>query len=378
MENGMKTRITSRHQPRAAAAAVAAICVLAAGSATAGGTISFGEDKSVSLGLALRDSFTSVSHGAPSGSRSSDFSLESVSLMVSASMSKNIKAYFSTDRDGAGNVKVKDAFAQFDIMPEFNIIAGRMLPPTDRANLDGPYYQIAWAYPGVVSQYPGVAFGRDDGILAWGKLMDKKIVYSFGAFEGRNHVNTPTTSNQDGKLLYAGRVAVNFWEPEPAPLYFSCSALCGKDVFTVALVGLSQSQGVGTSTISDSYKAWNVDGVLEKSLSAGTVTLNGAYYKYDVDETAALADGAVTPGKAAMFVGAFLFPQKVGWGKFQPYYRYQKFEADGAFPDTKQSDIGLNYIIDGPNAKISAEFTKKEVTALADQKMFVVGLQLQF
>lgn len=375
----MKTKTTLPYQRRVVTTAVATLCTLAAGSAVAGGTISFGEDKSIGVGLALRDSYTSITNGAPSGSRSGDFSLESISLMVSASMSKNIKAYFSTDRDGAGNVKIKDAFAEFDIVPEFNVLAGRVLPPTDRANLDGPYYQIAWAYPGVVSQYPGVAFGRDDGVLAWGKLMDKKIVYSVGAFEGRNHVNTPTTSNQDGKLLYAGRVAVNFWEPEPAPLYFSCSALCGKDVFSVALVGLSQSQGVGSNVTSDSYKAWNIDGVLEKSLSAGVMTLNGAYYKYNFSQAAAAADPSPpTPGKAEMFVGAFLFPEKFGWGKFQPYYRYQKFDADGALADTKQSDFGVNYIIDGPNAKISAEYTKKEVTALPDTKMFVVGLQLQF
>ena len=198
----------------------------------AGGTISFGEDKSIGVGLALRDSFTSIENGAPNGSsRSKDFNLDSLSLMISASMSKDIKAYFSTDRganDASGNstVVVKDAFAEFDIIPEFNVLAGRVLPPSDRANLDGPYYQIAYSYPGVVSNYYGKSMGRDDGVLAWGKLLDKKVVYSAGVFEGRNRTGA-LTSNQDANLLYAGRVAVNFWDPEPAPLYFPCSTFCG-------------------------------------------------------------------------------------------------------------------------------------------------------
>ena len=118
--------------------------------------------------------------------------------------------------------------------------------------------------------------------------------------------------------------------------------------------------------------------MLEKAFAAGTLTLNGAYYKYDFNNAAALADGSVTPGKAEMFIGAFMFPDKVGWGKFQPYYRYQKFDADAGFNNAKQSDFGVNYVIDGPNAKISAEYTKNETATLPDLKKFVIGLQLQF
>lgn len=361
--------------------ALGALCAMTTANALAGGTISFGEDKSVSLGLALRDSYTSTSNASPSGtSRSSDFNLDSISVMVSASLTKNIKAYFSTDRDSAGNVKLKDGYAQFDITPEFNVVAGRLLPPSDRANLDGPYYGLTWAYPGVVSQYPGVAFGRDDGVAVWGKLLDNKVVYSVGAFQGRNRTGV-NTSNQDAKLLYAGRVAVNFWDAEPAPLYYTGSTYYGAaDVFTVALVGMSQQDGVGNKTTKDNYSAWNVDVLMEKKLSAGVATLEGAYYKYKFSTAAAAADinGGVTPGKASMVTAGFLFPTKVGWGKFQPYARYQKFKADGTDITTKQTDLGLNYIIDGSNAKISATYSKNSETLKADSNSVVIGLQLQF
>ncbi len=375
-----KSAIGTSAKPMAIAA-VAAVGLMTAMGAQAGGTINFGEDQSIGFGLEMRDSYTSTSDASPNGqSRSSDFNLDSLSLKVSASMSKNIKAYFSTDRDSVGNVQIKDAYAQFDIVPSFNVLVGRVLPPTDRANLDGPYYQLGWSYPGVVSQYPGIAFGRDDGIVAWGKLADNKVVYSVGMFDGRNRTGA-ATSNQDAKSLYAGRIAVNLWDPEPAPLYYTGSTYYGAaDIFTVALVALSQKDGVGDSTTKDDYKAWNVDALLEKKLESGVVTLEGAYYKYDFSAAAAAVDvsGGVTPGNAELFGAGYLLPTKMGWGKLQPYYRFQKFDADVSQVETKQSDYGLNYIINGSAAKVSATYTKNTQTATPDTNSFVVGLQLQF
>ena len=80
--------------------------------------------------------------------------------------------------------------------------------------------------------------------------------------------------------------------------------------------------------------------------------------------------------KAVLLGGGFLLPTKVGAGQLQPYFRYQKFDAD-AGTQTKQSDLGLNYIIDGSAAKISGTLTKTEVTAKSSTNMFVLGLQLQ-
>ncbi len=364
---------------RLVVAAATVVSLMSALNAQAGGTITFGEDKSIGFGLEMRESYTSTKNGSPSGtSRSSDFNLDSISLKVSSSLNKNIKSYFSTDIDGAGNVKMKDAYAQFDITPEFNILAGRVLPPTDRANLAGPYYALSWSFPGVVSQYPGIAFGRDNGVVAWGKLIENKVVYSAGVFQGRNRVGA-TASNQDAKSLFAGRIAVNLWDAEPAPVYYTGSTYFGAaDIFTVGLVAQTQKDGVGTIGTKDDYKAWNVDTLIEKKLSIGVMTLDGAYYKYSFSPAAAIADGGVTPGKAMLLGGGFLFPTKMGWGQFQPYLRYQKFEAEGTGAQTKQTDIGLNYIIDGSSAKLSGTYTKSEQTALASTNQFVLGLQLQF
>ena len=61
----------------------------------------------------------------------------------------------------------------------------------------------------------------------------------------------------------------------------------------------------------------------------------------------------------------------------QPFVRLQRFTPD-THVDTRQADAGVNYIIDGYNAQISAVYSRTKVTAAPDQSKFVVALQLQY
>lgn len=353
------------------------------GTAHAGATVSFGEDKSVSVGFGLRGSFVSTEDAAPNGtSRSSDFNIDSARLLLGASLSKTIKGTLNFDKDANDTIKVLDAYAQFEFMPEFNIWAGRHLSPGDRANMNGPYFLNASTYPGLVSQFPAIFAGRDNGVTAWGKLQGGHLNYSFGAFEGRNArgVPTATTSNQTDSLLYATRVAYHFLDPEPAPAYLTGSTYYGAaDIFTVAVAAQYQKDGVGSVTVRDDYAAYTVDVLYEKRLEAGLVTLEAAAYDYDFSQTAARADvsGGVTAGNAYLVGGAFMFPQKVGIGKFAPFARYQTFDADrgAAIAKTKQTDVGVHYVIDGFNARLAATYSNLERSNLKDINSFILSYQ---
>ncbi len=59
-------------------------------------------------------------------------------------------------------MEVLDAIARFEFSDELNIWAGRFLPPSDRANLHGPYYANEWSVfiDGVQDGYASVADGR--------------------------------------------------------------------------------------------------------------------------------------------------------------------------------------------------------------------------
>ncbi len=369
-------------------AALLAATLLPMAAAHAGGTIAFGDGESVSLGLGIRSSATSTEHGAPDGSRSTDFSLDSVRLYVGASLNDYIKATFNTERDGDGHVEVLDGYAQLEFMPEFNVWLGRMLPPSDRANLDGPYYLNTWLYPGVVSQYPAKFAGRDDGATVWGKLLDKKLVYSAGVFEGHNRYAGASNTGDDP--LFAGRVAYNFLDAEPDPAYYTSSTYYGSvDVLTLAFAVQYEENGVGTAAHRGDYTGWNMDLLFEKKLSFGVVTLEGAYYDYDTGGVKDVAPGfngaggtanvgGINQGTGYLIGAAYLVPGKVGWGQFQPFFRYQSFDNDLAHATADEYDLGVNYIISGHNARVSLDYSKNEGGGTQDFDRFIGGIQLQF
>lgn len=359
--------------------------------AFAGVTINGPGDSYLSLGIGLRTSFTSEEDGAPSGrDRSSDFNVDSVRLFSSAQIVKGVKAVFNTERKADETMRVLDAMAQFEFSPYFNVWMGRFLPPSDRANLAGPYFANAWEYPGVASAYPARFAGRDDGAVFWGKAADDKFVYSFGAFNGKNR--KAGASNDSSEPLFAGRVAYAFLDAEPAPAYYVGNTYYGSnDIFTVGAAFMSQKDGVGTALAKGDYRSWNIDALFEKKIAGGgALTLEGAYYDYDTDgvsdtSLAVIAAcggqdncGGAVEGKSYLATAAFLIPGKVGMGQFQPFVRYQKFNPEAsASTDIDRYDLGVHYVIAGHNARISAVYSDTDTGPTKTNK-FVLGVQLMY
>ena len=127
---------------------VVATLSLSALPAHASGTITIGEDKSVSVGFGMRSSFSSVENGAPNGtSDSQNFSLDSARIYLSGSLNKHIKGMLNTEKDIAGQgFQAIDANVQIAITPELTIWAGRFVSPSDRANMAGSYYSLGGGY----------------------------------------------------------------------------------------------------------------------------------------------------------------------------------------------------------------------------------------
>ena len=371
--------------------------------ATAGETLKIGEEASLTVGVGVRMSYTNTENGAPNGTSSSnEFEVENARIFLNGTWGKYLKGTLNTERQGGAvnnggdSIRIMDAIAQFEYNDVFNVWLGRMLPPSDRANLYGPFYVTAWSYPGVVSNYPNIAVGRDDGAMLWGKPFGGKLVYSVGAFNGHNRA--AGLSNESDNLLFAGRLHFNFLDVEPPPAHYLGGTYFGaKDIFSIGLAGNMQSDGAGTAARPGDLKIWSVDALFEKKLGGGYVpTLEGAYYKYDLDGAVDCGSGepgsvpcpsgdnagGQVDGKAYMVSAALLFPGKIGIGQLQPFVRYQKFDRDLSNTTKKATEFGINYIINGSNAKLSAVYTKFDDDRLApgqtDWKQFVLGVQLQF
>ncbi|MBC8287264.1 MAG: hypothetical protein H8E42_07300 [Nitrospinae bacterium] len=99
-------------------------------------------------------------------------------------------------------MRVLDAIAKLNFYHWFQVWAGRFLPPADRLQQVGPYFQNEWDLL-FVQVYPSIFAGRDDGVAIWGTTLDSKLKYQFSIFDGTNSSTTTaaTTSNQDDHLL---------------------------------------------------------------------------------------------------------------------------------------------------------------------------------
>lgn len=390
---------TIKSRKRFAKTTLAGLAILAglttASSSYAGQTFTNG-DKSLSLGFGVRTSFNSLQYGAPNGtSRSKAFDVDNMRLYISGQLNDMIRGTFNTERDANGNIVMMDAFTELGFSKNFNVRMGRLIPPTDRSNLDGPFYLNVWQFPGIVSAYPTLSIGRDNGALAWGKPLDGKIVYAVGAFTGHNV--TTGGSNDSGNLLYAGRVAFNFLDPEPAPAYYTASTYYGaKNIFTVALVYQYQKNGVGSSPVAaGNYNSWSTDLLYEQPVeSGGVVTVEGAYYKFGLGAVdcgsgepgsgacpAGNNVGGLVAGKAYLATLEYMFPEQFGVGKLQPFVRTQNFKRDLSQTTSKQTDVGVNYVMNGHDARISVVYSKLDdnrLLANASRNQFLVGYQFQY
>jgi hypothetical protein len=362
--------------------------------AHAGITLTGPGDSNLSLGAALRTSYTNLEKGAPDGTSSSnDFEIDSVRLFTSGQIMKGIKATINFEHNPSENMRVMDGIAQFEPYESFNLWMGRMLPPSDRANLAGPYFENAWQYPGVVSQYPAIFAGRDTGLTVWGKPLEGKLTYALGAFKGHN--NVAGGSDTSDRLLYTGRLAYAFLDAEPAPAYYVGNTYYGaKDILTLGVAFFNQKDGIGTSTAKGDYKSWNVDGLFEKKIGGGALTAEAAYYKYDLSGQRDCGDGlpgaapcpvgdnvgGLVAGKAYLGTLAYLIPTKVGVGQFQPFTRYQEFKRDVGDTKNQQTDLGVHYVIAGHNARVSAVYSKLKdpIAAVTSRSQFILGVQLMY
>ena len=298
----------------------------------------------------------------------SGFALDSARLYINGNVTDKIKIMFNTEYDGSGpgenKIEVLDFVGRFEFSDYFNIWAGRFLPPSDRANLYGPYYANDWTpyADGVADFYPSVATGRDNGIAYWGQFGILKA--SIGVFDGQS-INSVVADKS--KLLYAGRLMLDFWDPE-AGYYLNSTYYGTKDLLAVGLVAQSQ----------DSKTTASLDALLDKKLPNDGVVTVEAEYLHDNGLS------GLTTSKGWYGLGSYLFPQQIGIGKIQLLAKYSQKTTDaGVANDTaiaadklKTLEINANYLIKPYNARVGWYYLH-QTDDLGKISPHEIGLKLQ-
>lgn len=254
-------------------------------------------------------------------------------------------------------IRPLDAVIKIEPHPLVNFWIGRFLPPSDRANLSGPYFMNSWNYPVDSNLFPAAYAGRSDGIAYWGQVKNGLFKWQLGMFD--------VTGGRNPRA--AARVVLNILDPEPG--YYNSSTYYGtKDVLAIAATFQYQNDGNVATGEGIDGAAFNADVLFEKVLGkAGTMTLEGAYYNFmDTNQ-----------GQSFSALFSYLLPGKQGFGTIQPGARLQYM-----FPDTGDAyatfDGALNYIVNGHSARFSLNYQfRSERNTIPNGHLLTLGGQFQ-
>ena len=306
-------------------------------------------------------------------------------------MSGQIHRYFKwtasvtmsyTGSAGASNavtVQPLDVFAHLALLPEFNIMMGRMLVIADLFAPGGPWGQDNFVFAGFFPLVAAPALpkagptGRDLGTTVWGAPFDGHAKYYLGVF----NLNDPASHP-----LYTGRLQVSLLSGLPnfnqRATYYGT-----KDLIVAGIGGQYQKNGStrtdATTTpptvFVDDFKLVTGDLTFEKSIhDVGTVSAIGAFTKYW---------GQYQPWKQS-YLGevGFMLGQTLGIGKPRLNLRYQGGKSP--VTDAKTSyviDTQLSYNVHAWYARLMVGYRRGDTWLAATgasqaSNMVYLGLQL--
>ena len=356
-------------------------------------------DKWAQVGAALRISGTSATVGQPGGGNY--LTIENARLLFSGKVHQSIAWELNTDvnldfphtPDGlgltnAGEIALLDAIAKFELHDSFNVWVGRFLTPSDRSNIDGPFNINGWDFP-FVSNYPAIFQGRDNQVTYWGQWGGGQVKWSLGLLDGTGReLQSPYTDppdeppNANGAPKLATRITVNFLDPEPG--YYHKSTYYGeKDILALAFAMQTQANAFGTASNRHDFTGWSFDGLYETKLNEyGSLTVETAYYNFSTQD---LVTSSLDGQAGLIFVG-YLLPWKFGGerlaGRLRPFTRYQKYNRTNYEASVGQFDegldLGLEYVIKGPSARVTAFWGNREVVGSGNMDIFRVGVQVVY
>ena len=347
--------------------------------------------------MGIRGNYSAAQNQSPNGrDYSSGFAINNARIYINGQIHKYIKFTFNTEcfncavgGSGGGfgsqsSIGLLDAIAKFEYNRYVNLWAGRTLVNTERGELNGPFYHATFEgfkTPFFPQDYSGNfgnsssgnntgggMYGRDDGVVFFGDLDVPQpmgmgtgtLQYSAGVFNGTRSTQTagPNTSNA---ASWTGRLTYNFLNPEKNPGYYTSGTYYGGagDILAIAVGVNHQKDGAGSQGNKSDFTGLVADLLFEKPLdnNMGVITFNAEYKRFWANYANAAYLTAdcfcMFRGQSWTMYGLYLIPHKVGIGRFQPYGRFTSVQPTAS---TKREEIegGVNYVIDGHNARISA------------------------
>jgi hypothetical protein len=268
---------------------------------------------------------------------------------------------------GAGFL-LQDGWAEWKLNDEFAVEGGLMLIPLSREDLISTTSFITADISPTATVFlaPTQTSGlRDTGFQAKGYILDGRLEYRAGLFQGVRTAATSTSVASNNAFRHSMWLSYDFFEKERGYVY------AGTNRGTKKVVAVSSGYDAQRD-----YKAYS------GSLHA-TIPVNGK------DEFAVLAQGVHYDG--GKFITALPrqndylaeFGYYVAPLKFQPFAKYekQKFTLPTTpLKDQKRYGLGLNYYVAGQNLKFTGQVTnvKPANNALHATNEYTVQMQVWY
>ena len=320
----------------------------------------------------------------------------------------------NTSHEGTSSTKVRDAFINFHLMDELNVMAGYYRVPFSRETLTDRYNRIfmpqdGWVYYneqnsiyknqilptlkinagnkvdvhltssnvlggptlGNAVSISGTTdesdFARDAGVTVWGDLLNGMVKYYVGIYDGFGDHNVGEVVANAGKdnLGYAIRIQFT-----PTMLGFQGEKgyllketyLGKKNVLSLGVAYASSKLDLGGGT-SFTFKSWTVDANYEQKFGVFVPKVELGYVYTDGDDLP-LKDSNNHTGKLDkvktyyISLGA-LYDQKLFLGKIGAYIKYQKTKVElnntNGLPGTIEPSVwtvAIPYYLADQNAKV--------------------------
>jgi len=373
-------------------------CTDAYGCDPAGFKFTWSPDKWAKVGAAVRTSFNSSTYPAP-GVGGNYFTIDNARLLTSGQVTKYIGFELNSDVTLSqtltpsaltvpSSIDLLDAIVKVEGSDLFNVWAGQFLPPSDRSNIDGPFFINGWDFP-FVSNYPAIFQGRQIGAAYWGQYNGGQLKWSVGAFNGSGgtlmspYTNPPDTPpGPNNNIRVDARVTVNFLDPEPG--YYHQSSYYGeKEILAIGFAMQTQRNAYGTAANPVDFTGLSVDALYETKFENNTVlTLEGAYYNFNDQDLATSSQ----QGRSGFVYAGVMLPYVTDIGPFKgrwrPFVRYQQYDHDflvaAAGMYSQGLDVGTEFVINGPNARLTAVWSDRDVIGDGTLQIFRLGAQLVF
>lgn len=296
--------------------------------------------------------------------------------------SSNANNLYPTENGGGPRLEVIDFFGEFQVIPELYIGAGKhyynginRMNSISALNILGiDVNRSSWSTASLSDE--GV---RHLGIFARGEI---------GRFQYRLSVNNPITNTSDGdkstmlepgeekylgrallekgQYAYAGYFNYQFFDKESTFLpYWAGTHLGTKKVLSVGAGFFYHPDGIAQNTgeelIGKDVSHIAADVFFDTPLGEN----NAAFTTYAVFEHSSMGDhylnGRINGNGSQFYAQAgYLIPKKaedhIFRNRFQPFVSYSHRDFKGLSEAAKDFQAGVNYYVDGQNAKLSVQY----------------------